>query len=145
MVATLGGAASGEAAEISPLADFLPPTAAEQPIGGDVPGVYEAVIPEATSKPVSPEERLADARPEGVTKPVQSPEITELDSAPPYSELVTTPIELPEGMVMVETSPERAPIATAIPPEAESEKPRPPRPAPTQLPEEPLVQIETRK
>jgi hypothetical protein len=52
---------------------------------------------------------------------------------------------LPEGMIMVETSPDRARIALVTAPEPELERLRPPRPAPIDTQEQPLVQIETRR
>jgi hypothetical protein len=52
---------------------------------------------------------------------------------------------LPEGMIMVETSPERTRIASVTAPEPELERLRPPRPAPIETQEQPLVQIETRR
>jgi hypothetical protein len=56
--------------------------------------------------------------------------------------------ELPPDMVMIETAPEKRraaplePVATSTPPEAPR---RPRRVAPAAAPDEPLVQVETRK
>jgi ribonuclease E len=67
------------------------------------------------------------------------------DVQPLHSEPMPAPVELPEGMVMVETNPGRTESAPMV--EVESDRRRTPRAQPAALPqdEETLVQIETRK
>jgi hypothetical protein len=130
------------------------------------PPVYMEPAQPALSPPVEPVfAEIVSAKPGPVEVALTSPAFKTIEDVTPV--LVSTeesppgeaadalspvapppaPVELPEGMVMVETSPGRSRVAAAFESEPQSEPPRAPRPRPaaSTADEETLVQIETRK
>ena len=145
VAAAAGGVSAGEAADaLSPEVPAAPLFGAGQDVLSAAPVVQAAIF---ETEPVSlpAEEHVSGTASVRETVPPPPREPTEPETAPLYPHPVSEPILLPEGMVMVETSPERVRIASAIAPQVEPERVRPPRPVADELPEEPLVQIETRK
>jgi hypothetical protein len=116
---------------VHPVEQGLPDVVVEEP---RAPEVMTAPLPAVCVPEVSDQE--------GTEVVEESVQVVEVPAPSPF---VATPVELPEGMVMVETSPGRSQIAVA--PEAEPERRRPPRSRPPEAPAEDvsLVQIETRK
>lgn len=90
----------------------------------------------------------AVAEPEATVEVKAPPESTEVGvgTKAPQTELRMEPVELPPDLVLVETRAERVEPA-AVPSHDEPGAGRRPRPQPVQdaVPEEPLVQVETRK
>ncbi len=144
-------AASVAEPEVADSEDPVPPEVA-------VP-VMESLMEGAVATPATEETAIANAGMtpalggEPATEPASAPDLIPTFASEVVSRVLTPPhhapmpeaIALPEGMVMVETSPERAKIATADIGEPEPERQRTPRLRPAPSPEEPLVQIETRK
>jgi len=123
-----------EAVEESDAYTSIPEPSAVGPVAPVAPVVQEAEAgePETTLPTSAATEAPAEA-------------VAYVDQAPVRPPFVSTPIVLPEGMVMVETDPGRSQIALEDNPEPE--RPRALRSRSVTVPpeEESLVQIETRK
>jgi hypothetical protein len=107
-----------------------------QPAEAELPGLLQAVEQPSDEVP-SLETSVTDVTDLPETR---APQFTAPLPAP-------APVQLPEGMVMVETNPGRSQIAPAVATEPVPERRRTPRSQPAETPsdEAGLVQVETRK
>lgn len=143
------------ALDVAPAAQaVLPPPVYVEPaqpaLSTPVEPVFAEIVP---AEPVSVEvaltspafETIKDVTPALVS--IEEPPPAAAAHAPSPVAPLPAPVELPEGMVMVETAPGRSRVAAAFESEPQSEPRRAPRPRPaaSSADEETLVQIETRK
>ena len=142
--------------DVAPAAQaVLPPPVYMEPtqpaLSPPVEPVFAEIVP---AEPVSVEvaltspafETIKDVTPALFSTEEPPPAAAAADAPSPVAPL-PAPVELPEGMVMVETAPGRSRVAAAFESEPQSEPRRAPRPRPaaSSADEEALVQIETRK
>jgi hypothetical protein len=126
-----------------------PVVVAEAVVEPAVESIAEAMPDALPEPPPAPKPDVAPARTlvEQFAQRIAEPAVAPVFVAPP-APAAAEPISLPEGMVMIETRPDRAPSAPAIDEPLAPEPQRRPRArpaAPVVVPDEPLQQVETRK